>query len=259
MFKMNQFSYSSKLFNTEPKEKIIFGMSVLCICLILNSMWVSSIVIVIMGIITITNSKISICDYIKKLSIPIVFLLLGTIMIVIVREELNGSKMFFGIDIFGSKYGITKKSLIQGGGIILKSLGSISCMYFIILNTTMCDLLKGLRDLKIPKLIISLMELMYRYIFVIIEEANRMNIARRARLGDTSFYRNIKSLGELCGTLFLKTFLKGNRIYSALESRGYDGELRSLDKKYETKKLYVASFFLSCGLLIVKILEGKIK
>ena len=54
---MNQFSYSSKLFNTEPKEKIIFGMSVLCICLILNSMWVSSIVIVIMGIITITNSK----------------------------------------------------------------------------------------------------------------------------------------------------------------------------------------------------------
>ena len=132
-------------------------------------------------------------------------------------------------------------------------------MYFIILNTTMCDLLKGLRDLKIPKLIISLMELMYRYIFVIIEEANRMNIARRARLGDTSFYRNIKSLGELCGTLFLKTFLKGNRIYSALESRGYDGELKSLDKKYETKKLYVASFFLSCGLLIVKILEGKIK
>ena len=257
MFKINQFSYTTKDFKVNPKEKILFGMMILLLCLGLNSIGVSITVVIIMGVITIRNSNVSLYEYIKFLYIPLGFLFLGTIMIIIVKENIGNGKILFGMEIWG--YGITKKSLLQGVSLILKSLGSISCMYFIIITTSMCDILNGLRELKIPKLLVSLMELMYRYIFIILEEANRMNIARRARLGDVSFYKNIKSLGELSGTLFLKTFFKGNKIYSALESRGYDGELKILNEKYEKGRFYTKGFMITCILITIKIFELKIK
>jgi cobalt/nickel transport system permease protein len=75
---------------------------------------------------------------------------------------------------------------------------------------------------------------MYRYIFVIGEEARRLMRARECRsavAGESSggaVRWRARVLGNMVGSLFLRSYERAERIYDAMISRGYDGELKSL-------------------------------
>jgi cobalt/nickel transport system permease protein len=80
------------------------------------------------------------------------------------------------------------------------------------------------------------MSFMWRYIFVIGEEAQRMLRAREARsvklgkgAGGSIGWR-ASVAGHMVGSLFLRTINRSERIYVAMQSRGYNGELRSLQQ-----------------------------
>ncbi len=76
---------------------------------------------------------------------------------------------------------------------------------------------------------------MYRYIFVIAEEALRLMRARDSRSagvegrksGGTAWWR-AGILGSMVGSLFLRSYERSERVYAAMQARGYDGEPRFL-------------------------------
>ena len=77
--------------------------------------------------------------------------------------------------------------------------------------------------------------LMYRYLFVLVEEAQSMMRARAARSaaigpksGGSIVWR-AKSAGGMAGSLFIRTLDRSERIYMAMVARGYDGTLRQAD------------------------------
>ena len=68
---------------------------------------------------------------------------------------------------------------------------------------------------------------MYRYLFVLVDEAMRLQTARDARsvgAGRTLFWR-AKVLGGMIGCLFIRSYERSERIYAAMLSRGYAGEV----------------------------------
>ncbi len=74
---------------------------------------------------------------------------------------------------------------------------------------------------------------MYRYLFVLVDEVNRMIAARNARsaradgrVGGSLAWR-AKVTGQMAGSLFLRSYERSERIYMAMLARGFDGELRS--------------------------------
>jgi cobalt/nickel transport system permease protein len=81
---------------------------------------------------------------------------------------------------------------------------------------------------------VATVSFMYRYIFVIGEEAQRLMRARECRsavVGEgkaASIGWRAHVLGNMVGSLFLRSYERAERIYDAMRSRGYDGELRSL-------------------------------
>ena len=77
---------------------------------------------------------------------------------------------------------------------------------------------------------------MWRYIFVLGDEALRLMRARSARSGTADIRGRreggritwrAKTTGGLAGNLFIRSIERSERIYSAMLSRGYDGEIRT--------------------------------
>jgi cobalt/nickel transport system permease protein len=83
---------------------------------------------------------------------------------------------------------------------------------------------------------VAVFGLMWRYLFVLADEALRLLRARAARSGvsaatgeggGTLAWR-ARVTGGMAGSLFLRAIERSDRIYAAMASRGYDGEVRSL-------------------------------
>ena len=94
-----------------------------------------------------------------------------------------------------------------------------------------------MRAVGIPRLLVVMFGLMWRYLFVLEDEALRLMRARAARSGQSgdvshrsggSVLWRARVTGGMAGNLFLRAFERSDRIYVAMLSRGYDGEVRLL-------------------------------
>ncbi|WMJ22028.1 cobalt ECF transporter T component CbiQ [Paludicola sp. MB14-C6] len=257
MIKIDSYAYSSKLSKELPKSKLLFGCIPLMICLFANSFLANIVTIILMGLISVKYTQIGFRKYLNLMLIPFAFLIIGTLSIIISKHSI-GHRVLLGFQLQNSVYGIDYTSLMYGLNLILKALAAVSCMYFISLNTPMTDILAALEKLKIPKLMISLMELIYNYIFILLDEAAKMKIAQSSRLGYIDFKTSVKSTGELIARLFLRTYMRCDRIYSALESRGYTGEFKTLEKTYgNQKKLMLFSILNGVILIAISFIERR--
>ena len=99
--------------------------------------------------------------------------------------------------------------------------------------TRFSDLANALLQLKAPRLLVAVTTLMWRYLFVIVEEVTRMLRARSSRsafapgthrAGGSLWWR-ARVTGGMAGSLFLRALERSDRVYAAMLSRGYTGDL----------------------------------
>ncbi len=97
-------------------------------------------------------------------------------------------------------------------------------------TTEFADLLKGLSMLGTPRVIVALLSFAYRYVFVLVDEAERMNRARDARDcgGRSSRARKLQIVGSMIASLFIRSYERAERVFFAMKSRGFDGEVKTL-------------------------------
>lgn len=113
----------------------------------------------------------------------------------------------------------------NGGKIFLSVVTkSTLCLFTMVLlsNTTpFGDLLNFLKRIHIPALLVTIFALMYRYIFVLIDEVEKMNRARMSRTFTRSRTHIWKSRAVLIGQLFVRSTERAERIYASMRSRGW--------------------------------------
>ncbi len=121
--------------------------------------------------------------------------------------------------------------------IAIKSWLSVQAAIVLAASTSFPELLVAMRALKVPRLLVSIFGLMWRYLFVLVDEATRLMRARLARSGQSdipgtrpggNLSWRARVTGGMAGSLFLRAFERSDRIYMAMVSRGYDGEARAL-------------------------------
>ncbi len=121
--------------------------------------------------------------------------------------------------------------------VALKSWLSVQAALVLAGCTPFPELLQAMRAVGIPRLLVAMFGLTWRYLFVLADEALRLMRARAARssLGAGAGQRSggnvawrARVTGGMEGSLFLRAFERSDRIYVAMLSRGYDGEVRVL-------------------------------
>ncbi len=114
--------------------------------------------------------------------------------------------------------------------ILIKFTLTISAALLLIATTSFPGVCRAFRKLGMPALFVSQLLFLYRYLFVMMEETMRMLRARDMRsFGKRG--RGAQVAVRIIGTLFLRTLERAERIYGAMLSRGFRGEVPSI-KRY---------------------------
>ncbi len=114
--------------------------------------------------------------------------------------------------------------------IIWKGWIAVTASVVLASTTRFLDIAGALRWFRVPALLVAVMEMMYRYVFLLGAEARRMLAARRSRSaalpglrsGGTVPWR-ARATGQMAGSLFIRTLNRAERVHMAMASRGYDG------------------------------------
>jgi cobalt/nickel transport system permease protein len=130
----------------------------------------------------------------------------------------------------------------------------------------------AMRALHLPKLLVAIIGLMWRYLFVMVDEAFRLMRARQARSGISALDTGSKKMkstgkvggsiswrarvtGNMAGSLFIRSLERSDRIYNAMLARGYDGEIRAMPQP-GISAVGWASLAIGLGLLGALLLFG---
>lgn len=115
--------------------------------------------------------------------------------------------------------------------IIIKFILTVSTSLLLIATTSFSGLCEALERLKLPRAFVIQLLFLYRYLFVLLEEALRMVRAREARSSGKRG-KDVKTFIRLISVLLIRTVERAERIYQAMLSRGFRGEIKVL-KRYK--------------------------
>jgi cobalt/nickel transport system permease protein len=118
-------------------------------------------------------------------------------------------------------------ALFQPGGfpkfltLVVKSTLSLVTVILLSNTTPFHELLRVLRRVHVPSVFVTMMALMYRYIFVLADETQRMRRARQSRTFGKRREGTWIFLSRIVGQLFLRSTERAERIYAAMSARGW--------------------------------------
>jgi cobalt/nickel transport system permease protein len=114
----------------------------------------------------------------------------------------------------------------EGGRIFLtllvKSALCLAAMLLLTASTPFTDLLAVLRRARVPSVFVTTLTLLYRYLFVLVDESGRMWRARTSRSFSTGRAFHWRALATVAGQLFIRSADRAERIYAAMSARGWE-------------------------------------
>jgi cobalt/nickel transport system permease protein len=126
---------------------------------------------------------------------------------------------------------ITKEGVTAAILLILRVGASVSLAVLLTLTTRWHTLLKALSVLRIPPVFLSVLEMTYRYIFLLLHTSSDMFMARRSRLvGRANSREERRFVTSAMGNLWTKTAVLSEEVHGAMLARGYAGVPKSLHR-----------------------------
>ena len=151
----------------------------------------------------------------RRASIEVPFVLLAVALPFLgTGERISWAGMSLSVD-----------GLYGGWNILAKATLGVLASLVLAATTTMRDLILGLDRLRCPQILTMIATFMLRYMDVLAGEARRMRVARMSRGDDPRFLWQLRGYATGIGALFLRAFERGERVYLAMVSRGYDGRM----------------------------------
>jgi len=111
-------------------------------------------------------------------------------------------------------------------GLIEKSYLSSVAVLLVVCTTPLPRLLSGLESLGTPRLLVLVAQFLYRYLFVISEQAQHMRLAAASRQGIPGAHRRLRfraAAGALA-VLFAHSYYRAEGINRAMLARGFSGK-----------------------------------
>lgn len=114
--------------------------------------------------------------------------------------------------------------------VVVKASLAVAAMFILISTTSFSRLLKGLEWFRCPSVIIRMLSFLYRYTYLLLDEFMKMRQAQSARtvVRIRSIAVQLKVFSSMLGHLFVRSYEKGEMVYQAMCSRGYNGSIPSV-------------------------------
>lgn len=150
-----------------------------------------------------------------RLGIIFLFIIMGCLPLLFNRASAESYRQW-------GNWGIDARGVNAFVRVTLRCVDAVGAMLLFTQLTPIYQLCAELRALRIPRLLIDLFELTYRYIFVLEETIRHISTAQVARLGYVGSRAKVKDTGLLLAQTLLLTQHEANHLYDGLVSRGYE-------------------------------------
>jgi len=244
---LDQYSDRNSLIHRlDPRTKLVTSFLFITVLVVLPAdSWIAYGLCALLLAVSVAFSRLPLGYVLKRSLIIIPFVLLVTIFIPFFKEgEIAGSYSVGGLELT-----VTTDGLAILRNILIKAWLSVLSLILLTNTTPMSALLKALEKLHLPLVMVLLLSFMYRYIFVLVDEVMRLKRARDSRNFGGSNWWKIKITARMIGTLFLRSYERGERVYAAMVARGYDGHSHIVENKLSYKQID-AYYSISAGLLV---------
>ena len=218
--------WDSPIHRLDPRGKLVAMLAFIAAVVLMPSVsWLAYGLYFAVIAALILLSKVPLSYIFRRSLVIIPFVLLVAIFIPFFKE----GEVAAAINLWGWHISLTHNGLRTLAEIMTKSW--LSILSLIVLTSTTCyySLLKGLEQLRTPRVIVMLLSFMYRYLFLLTDEVMRMKQARDSRSFGGKRLWQLKTVGNMIGTLFIRSYERGERVYASMVARGFDGHSRTLD------------------------------
>lgn len=222
-------AYTSKLSAVNPMLKIVFSLLLMVICIAAKNVPTAVFTAALAAFTVIVAGKTGAAAYFSVLKVPLGFLLVGGAAI--------------AIDFSG----MSAENFYRALRVTVTALGSVSAMLMLTLTTPVSEITDALERMHIPRIFIELMNMIYRFIFVMSAAQAQMTAAAKSRLGYCDFKTGLKTFGKMLGNLLIVSLMSANAYYDAMRARCYDGRLAFLHGRKPVKIPHAV--FCICGVL----------
>lgn len=138
-------------------------------------------------------------------------------------------------------WAVTAQGLLAAAFLLSRVLTSATLALTLVLTTPWNDVLKALRVLRVPALFVVILGMTYRYIFLLLQTARDMFESRQSRtVGRLDGAESRRVAAASVGVLLGKSFALSNEVYLAMQSRGFRGEVHTLDEFAMTARDWLA-------------------
>jgi cobalt/nickel transport system permease protein len=206
--------------------KLVAGCGAILLCL-LSTSYISPlfIAIVLTGAILFL-ARIDARTYGELFIVPFTFAVMSVAVIILLS---GGNEVYWSWNpLSWFSLSITSESINEGFFVFCRVIGGMSALIFIALTTPMTDLFVVMKQFRIPEVVLDLAMIIYRSIFMIMDQLVQTYQAQVMRLGYGSYRESIQSFATMCGSAFIASWDAGEDLIRAMDARCYSGKFAVL-------------------------------
>ncbi len=254
LYEIDALAQRSRLGGWNVGLKVCACLLLLVFCLWANSLPLALAAALCLSAVTLATSPLRLSGYLSLLCVPASFIILGGLAILF---DLSKTPLGF-LDIPLFSFYLSASAATQQAAALAsaKAFGALCCLYALSLSTPVYEITSFLRRAHLPAIFVELMALIYRYIFILLEEIHNMTLAAQARQGYRNTKNGFRSLSGIATGLLVRSFLRARRSFDAMEARCYTGNLLFLEPQKTLKAPHLAAvaaiFAILAGVLLLE-------
>ncbi|MGJ7045161.1 cobalt ECF transporter T component CbiQ [Thermoanaerobacterium thermosulfurigenes] len=226
MFESDEIANRQGLMQSLDTRVRLVSILLLIILCNISSSWQFLCLMIVYSIFVAVLSKVPIKSYIFRVSsVSVVFT-----GIVLIPSLFNIVKPGSPLIYIGRNLYITSNGALSASIFIMRSFVSLSFIYILILSTKWVEILKAFRYFKLPKIFSATLDMSFRYITLFLDVTSNMFLARKSRnVGQSKGKSERRFVASSMGNLLIRSEHLSSEVYSAMISRGYKGEYKTMN------------------------------
>ncbi|WP_076459852.1 cobalt ECF transporter T component CbiQ [Limosilactobacillus caccae] len=222
MLSIDKYAYENRIVNWSPKLKALLWLVGITLAF-QPVQWIKAVVLVAVAGITVYVTKVSVRRYLRWFYAILPFVILSIIGIVVTVAS-DKASLLWPLKVGSVYLGMAKVMLPQAGRVALQCMTAIVCTYWFALTTPFIQILQVLKAAHLPRMMIEVTMLMYRFIFIFVDAFEQIHRAQKLRCGYDSVGMTIHSSAVLAKMLFEQVIINYEMMTKALDAKLYDGE-----------------------------------
>ena len=241
-----------------PYLKLMVSLGAILLCLLSGSFVAPLAIALLLSLGVLLLARVSPRTYGELFVAPLSFAFAGVLVILLISD--GGNPLWSWTPFPWLSLTVTAASVNEGILVLSRMIGGMSALIFLAVTTPMTDLFLVMRRCRVPEPVLDLAMMIYRAIFLTLDQLVQTYQAQQMRLGYSTFGESIRSLSSLCGSVFIGSWLAGEDLVRAMDARCSAGRFAMLGRvqPVEALPLLVVAGFLALSAVVV-VLTGSVR